>query len=127
MVTVAIIDGPTLACDDDGWAHYAYTVRLSFEGRTLESPWSQGTALLDPPTASDVLQAMLSEAFGIDDADGFEDWASSFGYDPDSRKAERLYNACAEQSDKLRAFLGEHYDKAREMETEDAARSLTAI
>ena len=37
----------------------------------------------------------------------FEDWASEFGYDPDSRSAESTYRACLEIALKLRVAIGE--------------------
>lgn len=58
------------------------------------------------PDACDVLHSLALDADVIDCA-GFEDWASNFGYDTDSRKAEAVYRECLEQALKLRAALGE--------------------
>jgi len=38
---------------------------------------------------------------------GFEDWAENYGYDTDSRKAEKIYNECLKQALALRACIGE--------------------
>jgi hypothetical protein len=59
-----------------------------------------------PPAASDVLDCLASDAAGYDNAESFEDWASEYGYDPDSRKGERIYNTVGTQAGKLRRFLG---------------------
>lgn len=59
------------------------------------------------PTADEVLDCLASDAASIENARGFEDWASDLGYDPDSRKAEKIFKACERQTAKLKAFLGE--------------------
>ena len=43
--------------------------------------------------------------FGCEGAQ-LEDWCGEYGYDSDSRKAERTYKAIHEQSEKLAGFLG---------------------
>lgn len=58
------------------------------------------------PDAVDVLASLAMEADVIDYA-SFEDWAESFGYDPDSREAEKVYNACMDTALKLRSALGD--------------------
>jgi hypothetical protein len=37
----------------------------------------------------------------------FEDWASEFGYDTDSRKAAKVYQACLQTALKFRQFFNE--------------------
>jgi hypothetical protein len=60
---------------------------------------------IDPDVVS-VFWSMLQDSDVID-AGGFEDWASNFGYDTDSRKAEATYRACLDNALKLRAALGD--------------------
>ena len=55
------------------------------------------------PGADDLLNCIASDA--IDDQ-SFNDWCSDFGFDPDSRKAERIYRACERQTKRARQFLG---------------------
>jgi len=64
------------------------------------------------PDLPDVLDCLASDAAGVENADNnFEDWASEYGYDIDSRKAERTFAACARQAEKLKNLLGdEAYD-----------------
>lgn len=38
-------------------------------------------------------------------AGGFENWASEYGYDTDSRKAESIYQACLDIALKLRGDI----------------------
>ena len=59
------------------------------------------------PKAADILDCLASDAASYDNARSFEDWASEFGYDEDSRKAERIFKACGKQAIKLKRFLGE--------------------
>lgn len=58
------------------------------------------------PKVEDVLYSLAQDAGAIDARD-FEDWASDFGLDTDSRQAEATYRACLEIALKLRAALGD--------------------
>lgn len=58
------------------------------------------------PDMVDVLCSLASDSDVID-AGGFESWASDFGYDTDSRKAESIYRACLDIALKLRAAIGD--------------------
>jgi hypothetical protein len=59
------------------------------------------------PTATEVLDCLASDAAGIDNAVSFEDWCSEYGYDTDSRKAEKTFKACEHEATRLKTFLGE--------------------
>jgi hypothetical protein len=59
------------------------------------------------PTAAEVLDCLASDAAGFENARSFEEWASEYGYDTDSRKAERAYKAISRQAAKLRALFGD--------------------
>lgn len=69
--------------------------------------FSQGSAHKKPPTLAEVLDCLASDASGVDNARSFEDWASEYGYDLDSRKAERTYQICKKQAQDLKALLGQ--------------------
>lgn len=60
-----------------------------------------------PPAVDEVLDCIASDSSSIENARGFEDWASDFGYDPDSKKAEAIFRACFDASKQLKAFLGD--------------------
>ena len=106
-----IIEGPDYRRDDEGWQHHAYVVRLTWGDQTMDVPWRQGLGITDDPTAEAVLEALASDAATLDNAQTFEDWAEELGYDTDSRKAEAIYNQVVEQTDKLRDFLGNDFDR----------------
>ncbi len=59
------------------------------------------------PKAAEVLSCLASDAAGFDNAQSFEDWADEYGYDADSRKAEKIYKAVEKAAHRLRAFLGD--------------------
>lgn len=63
------------------------------------------------PEFADVLYSLLMDASAIDSPD-FESWAEDLGYDPDSRRAEKIYRDCIAIAVKLRAMLD--LDAARE-------------
>ena len=71
------------------------------------------------PDFADVISSLCLDASAIDHA-CFEDWAREFGYDTDSRAAEKSYRECIDTALRLRAALG---SKAFE-ELQDHARSL---
>ena len=56
------------------------------------------------PNFADVMYSLVmdSEAFEYD----FEDWCGNFGYETDSRKAEKIYNECQEIALKLIRVIG---------------------
>ena len=94
--------------DMDAWGGAAqhYTCTLERDGAKMVLYFSQGSALRSPPTAEDVLDCLASDAVGVCDARSFEEWASDYGYEEDSRKAEKTFRAAEKQTAKLRRFLG---------------------
>ncbi len=59
-----------------------------------------------PPKLADVLYSIAMDTDAIDYAT-FEDWASEFGYEKDSRKAESIYKTCIDYALKMRSAVGE--------------------
>ncbi len=57
------------------------------------------------PTLPDVLDSLVSDGAAYFDAETFEGWASNYGYDTDSRKAEQVWRACDEIGRKLARVL----------------------
>lgn len=102
-------------CGADKWSkdatHWAVTLRIGGNG-TGKGPetgrmtvlYSMGSAHKGRPGLADVLDCIASDCSGL--GCGFEDWAASYGYDPDSRKAEKVYQTIVEQDRQLRAMLG---------------------
>jgi hypothetical protein len=58
----------------------------------------------EPVAAADVLDSLAHDASSADQS--FGDWCGDYGYDTDSRKAERTYNACRQTMFDLRKLLG---------------------
>lgn len=58
------------------------------------------------PKLRDVLYGISLDSQVID-YKGFEDWASNFGYDTDSRKAEKIYDSCLKSALSFRNGLGD--------------------
>lgn len=71
------------------------------------------------PSIEDVLQCLHSDFVGIQDYCGFEDWAECFGYDTDSREAERTYNICLKQCNEFCRIVGSQaFQKFSELEAD---------
>lgn len=64
-----------------------------------------GVKVPDPDLVN-VLYCLVSDAGAIDYS-CFQDWADDFGYDVDSRKAEKIYRTCLEIGLWMRSALGE--------------------
>ena len=113
-VRLEIIEAPNAPIrDEDGWEHYPWTLRLSCGDESMRVNWRQGTGITTEPTAADVLESLLMDAAGIENAAGdFEEWAREYGYDEDSRKAERIFQAATKQTEELKDLLGEDFDAA---------------
>jgi hypothetical protein len=82
--------------------------------------FSQGSGHKTDPTLADVLDCLASDASGYESATeqvylettpehrpSFECWASDYGYDTDSRKAEKTYKAIKRQAEQLKRTLGQ--------------------
>lgn len=73
---------------------------------TFVTPFTMGSAHTSPPIAGQVLRCLAMDCAGYENARNFDDWASEYGYEEDSRKAETIYRTIGEQVKELRAFLG---------------------
>lgn len=58
------------------------------------------------PAFADVIHSLMCDSSAIDHA-SFDDWASDYGYDIDSRKAEAIYRACLAIALAFRNALGD--------------------
>lgn len=123
---LAIIEGPEYfdaraeGCAE-GWPfpHHAYRVRLTHEGRSMETPWRQGMGHTTDPEAHAVIGSLLMTAQGLESCTGFADWAEEYGYNPDSISARSDYDECRRQADALSDMLTRRVMVAL-MENEDA-------
>lgn len=96
--------------EDDKNVMHHWKVSLRFEGRRLTVDFWQGLGNKDAPKAADVLECLLSDVTSYEYAGSFKSFAEEFGFDGDSRKAERIYKVCGKMAPKLRKLLGESFD-----------------
>lgn len=87
--------------------------------RSFSFYFSQGSTHTQDPTLADVLDCLASDASGYENAivDAkqkqswgflrltFESWASEYGYDTDSRKAEKTFRAIKRQAEQLKRTI----------------------
>ncbi len=97
----------------DPGAH-PWTVTLRFGRRRITVPFWTGSMLTKEPTAADVLSCIVRDAeAGEQD---FADFCADFGYDQDSRRAERTWKTCRSMAPRVRRFLGEHFEDVAQAE-----------
>ncbi len=95
---------------DPSMDHYKCT--LFNDGRQMVVFFSKGSGHKGAePTLDEVLECLASDCAQLG---SFEDWCSDFGFDSDSRKAERTYNAIVKQEAALRRLLGDEFDSVLE-------------
>lgn len=90
---------------NDEWDCNKWHVTLEYDGREIEILFHTGLAIAEPDLDS-VLHALIMDG-EANDYDNFEEWASNFGYDTDSRKAEQTYLDCKDNGKKLDYLLGD--------------------
>jgi|SRR5690625_1891125 len=104
--------------DDVGeWASDAshYHVMFRRGKNELESYFSMGSAHIGAPQMAAVFHCLLMDSDGIEYND-FESWAADYGFDTDSRKAERVFNACQKTLlDLKRLFTASELEELREL------------
>ena len=104
----------------DGWDASAshWRCKLLRNQLDMNTEYSMGSAHKNAPLLVDVLDCIAMDSAGIENARGFEDWCGEYGYDTDSRKAERIYNACLSQYEQLTYWLGSELAQELMFETE---------
>lgn len=112
--------------DADNMHHWLCLIAV--RGETRENyMWpvyfSMGFGLKGAPELAQVLECLASDAAGYENARDFEDWAETYGYDTDSRKAEQTYNTIWEQITAMQDYLGTdaYEDLLWEVSDEEAA------
>lgn len=69
---------------------------------------------ISPPLLDDVMNCLCSDADVLNYA-SFEDWAQNFGWDTDSRKAEKCYRECLDNTLKLMAMFGDSLTELKQL------------
>ncbi len=84
--------------------HYACTLTAA-DGTRRRVYFSKGYGHNGtPPAVDEVLDCLASDSASVDQP--FEHWAADYGYDPDSRKALKIYQSCKRSKDQLLALFG---------------------
>ena len=96
--------------DEEGFDgnYLKYKVRLRMGRRSMTVPFMCGIAYGEVTTAA-VFGSVLRDANSVSSAN-FDEFCCMFGYDTDSREAEKNYKACVSMDKKLKKFLGEEYN-----------------
>jgi len=110
-ITSTITEGNNAPVDQDPWKKRAtaWTVTLHYQGRQYTFPFWTGTGFTSKPNTFDAAHCVLSDASGFENSQGFEDWASDYGYDTDSRSAEDIYRATERVHRNIMRLLGDDY------------------
>lgn len=95
-----------------------YKCKLTMGRKQMTVYFSQGYGITHEPEAADVLNCLADDSAGVSNARSFEEWAEDYGYDTDSRKAEKTYKVCVKQAARLLSFLGENLYNELLWETE---------
>ncbi len=101
--------------------HYKVTIKRKFKlnGNHLDTRYgfrqmtlnfSQGYGIQGEPTLESVLGCLLSDSFSFSNGDTFKDFCENYGYDYDSRKAEKTYQATIKQTSKLKKLLDNNFN-----------------
>lgn len=77
-----------------------------WERPTGAPDWTVCRRLFEGPDLRDLFESLASDVRCVSDGETFEDFCQCFGYDEDSREAERIYNACRDVLDKLLKLFG---------------------
>lgn len=109
-------NNPNMA--DKHWPARHWRCLLRRGRHRMTIPFSQGLGISGEPSLPDVLDCLASDAAGHENARDFADWAGEYGYDEDSRSAERVYRVIGTQAGKLKRFLGADQYEALLWETE---------
>jgi len=82
---------------------------------------------ISEPVVEDILYCVVSDAWCYDNSRDFEDFCSDLGYDTDSIKAKKCYDACAEQTKKLRYLFGNDFPVLMECTEEDTQEVMLNV
>lgn len=98
---------------DDSWEADGWTCRLGYRGHKLTLAFHMGTGHQGrAPEVAEVVSSILLDAdSGSMD---FAEFCREFGYDEDSRKAEKTWKACVAMKRKVDRFFGEDIEEFRE-------------
>ena len=98
--------------DDDTQSRNIFKLRLSRKGKSYTFKFGQSIAAgSTPPTMYDVLACLTKS-----DPGSFEDFCDEFGYDTDSRRAEKTYKAMVKEWKNVNRLFGDILEELYEIQ-----------
>lgn len=95
----------------DGW-----TCTIEYKGKSMTVPFYKGSGHHGAkPELEEVLNCLFSDAYSVINTNDFEDWANDFGYDTDSRQAEKIYKQCVKIGNQLTDLFGSDFETINEL------------
>ena len=107
MTSKPVEANPNMNDMPEGSTHWRCIFSLNASASAFGVYYSMGPALKGEPKADELLDCLASNAATYENARTFDDWCSEYGYDTDSRKAERIFKAVFKQAGQLKRFLGD--------------------
>lgn len=97
---------------DDRNDRYIFKVKLTRNGKSYTFKFGQSIIAGDKePTFYDIFTCLQKSDVG-----SFEDFCGEFGYDADSRKAERIYNAVCNEFKGVDRLFGDILEEMQEIQ-----------
>ena len=84
-----------------------YEIKIIKNNNSFVTHYSMGLGLKYTPKITGVIDCLAMEASGVENEGTFENWCDSFGYDTDSRKAERIWETIKIEAKQLKTLLGQ--------------------
>jgi len=110
MMCERAVANPNMAADKKFTAtarHWRCVLKSSKSRGTMLVYFSQGSAHTVEPTVQEVVDSLAVDVSVVIDNQSFEDFCGEFGYDLDSIKALRTYEACQRELGSLQRLIGE--------------------
>jgi hypothetical protein len=85
--------------------HYLYRVKLARGRKSYTCDFRTGMGWTTEPTIADLVSSLMLDASCGEIS--FEDFCSDFGYDSDSRSAERTHRACKRTHEALSRLMSD--------------------
>lgn len=95
---------------------FRWKIRLSREGKSFIFPFTMGAAhcrisfngqkFPNKPLLKDVLECLQNDCSDFQSNISYKDWASNFGYNPDSIKGKKIFRTCRKYARKMERLLG---------------------
>ena len=90
-----------------------WNVRLNGENGSVDVPWEAPSD--QKPAVTEVLNTMIEDTYGYEQADDQDEWMDNLGYDryddDDFARATEDYDRASQYAAKTREFLGDKYDE----------------